>query len=76
MALACNIDGRGRAVRLRFGFVLLLLAAGLSVLWPLNTGSTLGWVVSAALAAGGAFALFEARAGWCAVRALGIRTRV
>jgi hypothetical protein len=24
----------------------------------------------------GAFSLFEARAGWCAVRALGIKTRL
>ena len=76
MALACNIDARGKAVRLRFGFILLLVAVALAVLWALPTGSTLGWIVSAAVAAGGAFSLFEARAGWCALRALGVRTRV
>jgi len=28
-----------------------------------------------AMVAGGAFAIFEAKAGWCVVRALGFRTR-
>jgi hypothetical protein len=76
MGLACNIDERGRTARLRFGLVFLILAVALSLLWALPTGSTLAWLVSAVLGAGGAFSLFEARAGWCAVRALGFRTRV
>jgi hypothetical protein len=76
MALACNIDGRGKAVRFRSGLVLLLLAVVVSLVWALPSASTLGWIVVAGLAAGGAFSLFEARAGWCAVRALGFRTRL
>jgi hypothetical protein len=76
MGLACNIDQRGRSARVRFGFLFLIAAVVLSLLWALPSGSTLAWLVSALLGAGGAFSLFEARAGWCAVRALGIRTRV
>ena len=33
-----------------------------------------GWYAVAGAMVGGAFAIFEARAGWCVVRALGIRT--
>jgi hypothetical protein len=75
MALACNIDSRGKAVRFRSGLVLLLAAVVLFLAWALPTGSTVAWVVTGVIAATGAFSLFEARAGWCAVRALGFRTR-
>jgi hypothetical protein len=34
------------------------------------------WVVGGLLVAGGLFAWFEARRGWCAVRALGFKTPV
>ena len=76
MALACNIDSRGKAVRFRYGVVLLFLAVVLALAWALPTGSGLGWVVAGLLAAAGGFSLFEARAGWCAVRAMGFRTRL
>jgi len=32
------------------------------------------WFVVAGAAAGGAFTVFEARAGWCVVRAMGFKT--
>jgi hypothetical protein len=76
MALACNIDAAGRVARVRSGLILLAVGVVVSLAWALPTGSTAGWIVSAALGAAGAFALFEARAGWCAVRALGIKTRL
>jgi hypothetical protein len=76
MALTCNIDSRGKAVRLRSGIVFLLLAVVLALAWALPGRSTSGWIVAATLAVSGAFSIFEARAGWCAVRAMGIRTRV
>jgi len=34
----------------------------------------LGWYAVAGGIFGGAFAIFEARAGWCIVRAIGIKT--
>jgi hypothetical protein len=76
MPLACNIDARGKAARFRSGLVLLAIAVVVSLAWALPTGSSTGWLVAAALAAIGGFALFEARAGWCLVRALGFKTRL
>jgi hypothetical protein len=76
MALTCNIDSVGKAVRFRSGLFFLAIAVAVALLWPLRTGSTAGWLVTTALAVAGAFSLFEARAGWCVVRALGFRTRV
>jgi len=40
--------------------------------WP--TGSMWMWAISGALFAGGAFAVFEAWAGWCVIRAMGLKT--
>jgi hypothetical protein len=74
MGLQCNIDSRGRAARLIYG--LILLAAGVAMLlwWALPAGTVAAWVVTLLVLAGGAFAVFEARAGWCVVRAMGFRT--
>jgi len=76
MALACNIDSAGKAARFRIGLILVVASVAVAMIWPLRSGSTTGWFLAAALAAGGAFSLFEARAGWCAVRAMGFRTRI
>ncbi len=62
-----NIDSRGRAARAVLGA--LLLAGSVAVF--MRTGSALG---AAVLAVGGAFCLFEAARGWCAVRACGFKT--
>ena len=74
MALTCNIDAKGKAVRMIWG--VLLIAAGVALAlfraWP--TGSVWAWVIAVLLIAGGAFAVFEARAGWCVIRAMGMKT--
>jgi len=76
VALACNIDQRGRTHRYRIGFVLLALGvltgAALLQLAP----GKLGWLIGGLLVAGGAFSLFEARNGWCVARAMGFKTRI
>ena len=75
MALTCNIDRRGRWVRGVLGGVWVVLALGW---WWLGDPSP-GWVRwggIAALTTLGLFMLFEAACGWCAVRALGGRTRI
>lgn len=73
--MQCNIDARGKAVRLIIG-VLHLLAAG--VLAALLIGGVLAgvwwWLAVAGLAGGGGFMVFEGRAGWCVVRAMGFKT--
>jgi hypothetical protein len=44
--------------------------------WALPAGSALSWIVTVLVLAGGAFAVFEAWAGWCVVRAMGFKTRL
>jgi hypothetical protein len=76
MALTCNIDARGKAVRLRIGIGFLLV--GLTLLGIGLLGEIGAWVYAASLAllVSGAFSVFEARAGWCVVRALGWKTPI
>ena len=73
MALTCNIDARGKAVRLKFGLGSTIVGAVAVAAWSVGASSWMG-AVGLALALTGAFAVFEARAGWCAARALGIKT--
>ena len=74
MPLTCNIDSRGKVARLLWGILLLAIGAGLIVFWAWGSGSWIRWGVTAAVIVSGAFMIFEARAGWCAVRAMGIKT--
>ena len=75
--MQCNIDSRGRMVRLIGGLVTLGIAVVLSAL-ALTSVISAGWIwiVIVAAGLGGAFQVFEARQGWCALRAVGIRTPV
>ena len=71
----CNIDARGKVARFVGGVGSLaaaLLISGLLATETLTFGP--GWLAVAGLTLGGAFAIYEARAGWCVVRAMGIRT--
>jgi uncharacterized membrane protein YccC len=76
MARTCNIDARGKLVRLIYGVVLVVVAVALLIVWALPGNSIWAWVVTAVFLLGGAFAIYEARAGWCVVRAMGFKTRV
>lgn len=62
-----NISNRGRLVR---GLVALALWVGAG--FAFTVAAWLG----VALLATGAFVLFEALRGWCALRACGIRTKL
>ena len=74
MPLTCNIDARGKAVRLVYG-ILLVLAGFALVYWlAWNSASVLRWFLAISCIVGGAFAIFEARAGWCVMRAMGFKT--
>ena len=78
MARECNIDSRGRFLRLVGGSISLLMgiiAASLLLLGlvPSNwftISSTIG------LFAGGALGVYEGRSGWCVARAMGIWTPI
>lgn len=76
VALTCNIDARGRQVRLVLGVAELIAALLLMFLWALPGGGWVAWTVSLGLLALSLLAIFEARAGWCIVRAMGIKTRI
>ncbi|MFM2163665.1 MAG: hypothetical protein RL325_102 [Planctomycetota bacterium] len=72
----CNIDQRGRTVRLVIGAVLESVGLLLGVLWFFEWAPP--WTIWPALAVwmSGIFVLVEAFLGWCAVRAMGFRTPV
>lgn len=76
MALKCNIGAAGKAARLRVG--LLGVAGGLTLGLVTAVGvlPTLAWWAVLGSIAGGSFAIWEARAGWCVVRAMGFKTPV
>jgi hypothetical protein len=73
--MECNIDQRGRKARLLTGIVVDLAGTVLLIL-----GSA--WDQSGLLIAGvvvtlvGIFVIFEGVKGWCALRALGFKTRM
>jgi hypothetical protein len=73
MAMTCNIDSRGRLIRALIGAVFIVAALILVFALP-----PAGWrrALVVVLTLGGIFCLFEARAGWCAVRAMGMKTRI
>ena len=75
MVFECNIDARGKAFRLRIG--IFAVATGLAMQGILFSGMidiAYAWLLPTGIIAGGVFAIFEARMGWCLVRALGFRT--
>jgi len=76
MALQCNIDSRGRVARLLYGILMLLAAVVAALVWAVPSESGWAWVVTVVLAVAGVFGIFEARAGWCVVRAMGFKTPI
>ena len=81
MVFECNIDARGKAVRLKLGIrgvVVGLVLTTVFYIAEINYGINLAiiWLIPLGITGGGAFAIIEAWTGWCAVRALGFRTPV
>src|SRR5262249_41046868 len=75
MALACNINRKGRWVRGISGGVLLMAAVVLAGLgWPASGG--VRWTLVIGVGLLGGFQVFEALAGWCVVKALGGKTPI
>ena len=75
--MQCNIDAKGRSVRLVGGFITLAIAIVFVVL--ALTGVLPGWAgwgpaIGCGLA--GAFQVYEGWAGWCVVRAMGFKTPI
>ena len=77
MALECNIDARGKAVRMKLGIRMVIISVILAALTYFEIiPTTLGWFATAAIFGGGAFTIWEARMGWCVLRATGFKTKI
>jgi hypothetical protein len=76
LPMQCNIDAKGKFVRLIYGIVLLIAGLVLMFAWAIRIGGVIAWLITIALILGGAFAIFESRAGWCVVRAMGFKTPI
>tara|TARA_B100001250_G_scaffold185080_1_gene159190 strand:- start:801 stop:1034 length:234 start_codon:yes stop_codon:yes gene_type:complete len=77
MAFECNIDARGQAARLRLG-IIAVIGGGLlgATTFVGIIPPTIGYVMTTGSIAGGLFAMWEARMGWCVVRAMGFKTKI
>ena len=77
MAFECNIDARGKAVRMKLGVRLVVISLILAALTYFEIIPTpLGWLATATIFGGGAFIIWESRKGWCIVRAMGFKTKI
>ena len=75
ITMLCNIDDGGKAVRLKLGILAVTVGVLISVgffLLEFNFG--IEWIIPLGIIGGGAFSMFEGWAGWCVVRAIGIKT--
>ncbi|HEX4125497.1 MAG TPA: YgaP-like transmembrane domain [Tepidisphaeraceae bacterium] len=74
--MQCNINSRGRRTRLISGIISCILAITPAVS-AATTRVHRPWLAAAAIALllVGIFQIFEGVKGWCALRAMGIRTR-
>jgi hypothetical protein len=76
-AMQCNIDARGKRVRLISGVIVALI--GVVMLAGAAGGALTGgwpWGIGLAALLGGGFQIFEGWAGWCALRAMGFKTKM
>jgi hypothetical protein len=76
MPLTCNINARGKLVRLWYGIALVVIGLILLFVWALPKESVLAWAVTGLCILGGGFAIFESRKGWCILRAMGMKTPI
>lgn len=73
--MECNIDQKGRLARLYTGIAAIVFGIVVALLTFIGVAPAMfGWLTVAGSIFGGAFAIFEARKGWCIVRAVGIKT--
>ncbi len=74
--MQCNIDARGKRVRLINGIVTLVVGIALLLAWAIPSQTVLAWALTITALVGGGFMVFEGRSGWCALRAMGFTTRM
>jgi hypothetical protein len=76
MGLQCNINARGKRTRLINGLILLGLGILIGLFWAWPTHAIIAWIITGFVLFAGAFCIFEAKAGWCALRAIGMKTKI
>jgi hypothetical protein len=76
MVLECNIDAAGKAARLRVGILACAGGLLLAAITAVGIAPSVLWWGALGSIVGGSFAVWEARAGWCIVRAMGFKTPV
>lgn len=77
MVLECNIDARGKAIRLFGGMASIIAGFGVASMAYLGLFEfPYLWYASAGLLAGGTLGVFEGWSGWCVARAMGIWTPI
>ena len=77
MVMECNIDARGKAIRLFGGMASIVAGFGVaSVAYFGLVEFPYLWYASAGLLAGGTLGVFEGWSGWCVARAMGIWTPI
>ena len=74
MPPSCNINRTGRVIRFIYGIIILLAGLATLIFRAIPDGGPFWWGLTLFLLGGGIFALFEARCGWCAIRAMGVHT--
>lgn len=76
LIMQCNINAKGKRIRLIGGFITMLVAVVFAILTMLAILPWWGWFIAGGTAVGGAFQIYEGWAGWCAIRAMGFKTPV
>ena len=72
--MRCNINAKGKAIRLICGIVFVISAILLGLGWAMPSEEVLPWALTIGLFGGGVFAIFEGWQGWCVIRAMGFNT--
>lgn len=76
MPLTCNIDAKGRRWRFIGGIALIVIGLFFAMLWTIWNQTVVPLILSAVCLLAGLFCIFQAKAGWCALRAMGFKTKV
>lgn len=71
----CNIDRKGKIYRIVVGDIIISIAV-VWFLFTMHAENTFLFVIQALLALIGGFTVFEGVVGWCAIRAMGFKTRI
>lgn len=73
--MQCNIDQRGRKARLVLGAVVAVVGS-VTIVTGICIHHLGGIVAGVVVSVAGMFMIFEGIKGWCALRAMGFRTRL